>query len=360
MKRRLSQLARLLPVVAARGLFVVTLRAADLGRALSLIRALGPALPLLLLPQIVAVSLDAFGWRIVFRNLGRAVGLRLLIAVRLAADAVFMSLPSGAVIAEALQPYLLRRRGGLPFEEAVVGVIARKIFIILSQGLFLGLSAAVAYPVLQRASQKAIGRPGLPLLLSFAAGLLVAIAAVLAAIFFYGQVAQRSRRALERLGLSWLRPWLERNAHRFGAADHYLARYFASGPAKLLVPLPAFLMMWVAKAFETWLFLRLLGSPVSFGAAMALETTIILVRVLVVPVPGGLGVQDLGYVLFMRALAVPDASTVGAALALLKRGKEIVWTAVGLTIFVSARRRGPLADMPGPGLTATPAADRKA
>jgi Lysylphosphatidylglycerol synthase TM region len=364
MKRRLAQLARLVPVVAAMALFVLTLRSADLGRALSLIRALGPALPLLLLPHIAAVALDAFGWQLAFHGLSRFVRLRLLVAVRLAADAVFMSLPSGAVIAEALQPYLLRRRAQLPFEEAVVGTVARKIFIILSQGLFLVVSSVVAYPALQSASQKAIGRAGLPALLLFSGGVLVAIATVLCAIFFYGKVAQRSRRALERLGLSWLRPWLERNAHRFGLADDYLARYLASGPARLLTPLPVFLAMWLMKAFETWLFLRLLGSPITLGAAMALETTIILVRVLVVPVPGGLGVQDLGYVLFMRAFAVADASTVGTALALMKRGKELFWTAIGLAIFVSTKRRGPLATepdatepMPGPLRSA---ADRNA
>jgi uncharacterized protein (TIRG00374 family) len=351
MKRRLSKLVRLVPVAAAVVLFVMTLRSADLGRALSLIRALGPALPLLLVPQIAAVSLDALGWHLAFRGLGRFVRVRLLVAVRLAADAIFMSVPSGAVIAEALQPYLLRRRGNLPFEEAVVGTVARKIFIISSQGLFLALSAAVAYPVLQRASQKAIGRPGLPALLLFSACVLVALATVLGTIFFYGKVAQRSRRALERLGLSWLRPWLERNAHRFGAADDHLARYFASGPARLLTPLPAFLGMWLVKAFETWLFLRLLGSPIALGSAMALETTIVLVRVLVVPVPGGLGVQDLGYVLFVRAFGVADATTVGTALALLKRGKELFWTAIGLAIFVSSRRRGPLKDdLPEAGL----------
>jgi len=350
MKRRLAQLARLVPVVIAVALFVLTLRSADLGRALSLIRALGPALPLLLLPNIAAVSLDAFGWQLAFRGLSRFVRLRILVAVRLAADAIFMSLPSGSVIAEALQPYLLRRRGHLPFEEAVVGTVARKIFIIFSQGLFLIVSAAVAYPALQRASQKAIGRAGLPLLLLFSGGVLVAIATVLGTIFFYGKVAQRSRRALERLGLNWLRPWLERNAHRFGAADDHLARYLSAGPTRLLTPLPVFLGMWLIKAFETWLFIRLLfwvqgrESPVDLGAAMALETTIILVRVLVVALPGGLGVQDLGYVLFMRAFAVPDASGVGAALALLKRGKEIFWIAVGLAIFLSTRRHGPLTE----------------
>jgi uncharacterized protein (TIRG00374 family) len=345
MKRRLAQLARLVPVLAAVALFVLTLRSADLGAALSLIHDVPRlALPLLLLPQIAALSLDALGWQLAFRGLSRFVRLRVLVAVRLAADAVFMSLPSGAVIAEALQPYLLRRRGQLPFEEAIVGTAARKIFIILSQGLFLILSAVLAYPALQRASQKAIGRAGLPALLLLSGGILVAIATVLATIFFYGKVVQRSRRALERLGLSWLKPWLERNAHRFGAADDHLARFLTAGPARLLAPLPAFLAMWLMKAFETWLFLWVLKAPITLGAAMALETAIVLARVLVTPVPGGLGVQDLGYVLFMRAFGVPDPSTVGTALALLKRGKELFWTAIGLAIFVSTRRRGPLAD----------------
>lgn len=338
----LARLGRVLPPVVALALFVVAFRSADLGRAWSLIVGLGFALPLLLLPQGLSVGLDALAWRSVFRGLGRRVPLRTLFAARVGAETVFMSLPSGAIIAEALQPILLRRRG-LAFEEAVVGTLARKVFVILSQGLFLALSVAVGYDALQRASQKAIGRAGLPVLLMTASLVLVGTATVLGAIFFYGKVAQRSRRALERLGLSWLRPWLERNAHRFGVTDDHLARYFSSGWSRLAAPLPIFLVMWLSKAFETWLFVLLLGSPIGFGSAMALETTIILVRVLLVAVPGGLGVQDFGYVLFMRAFGVPDANTVGAALALLKRGKEIIWIGAGLPIFFSARRSGPLA-----------------
>jgi len=346
-----SRLAQVVPALAAVALLVATYRAADFGHAWAMILGLGFALPLLLIPQGVAVALDALGWRSVFRGMGRPVAFRALFETRIGAETVFMSMPSGALIAEALQPYLLRRRG-VPFEEAVVGTVARKVFIILSQGLFLAVSVAAGYDALQSASQKAIGRAGLPVLLLTASVVLVGVAAVLGAIFFYGQVAQRSRAALERLGLSWLRPWLERNAHRFGVADDHLARYVSAGWTRLARPLPVFLAMWLAKAFETWLFVRLLGSPIGFGSAMALETTIILVRVLIVAVPGGLGVQDLGYVLFIRAFGLPDASTVGAALALLKRGKEIIWTIAGLPIFFSARRRGPLA----PGNVTSPVA----
>jgi glycosyltransferase 2 family protein len=350
-KGPLAWLARVLPALAAIALLIMTFRSADLGRAWGLILGLGFALPLLLIPQGVAVALDAAGWGSVFRGLGRPVPFLSLFEARVGAETVFMSMPSGALIAEALQPYLLRRRG-VRFEEAVVGTMARKVYIILSQGLFLAISVAAGYEALQRASKTAIGRAGLPVLLLTASLVLVSVATVLGTIFFYGKVAQRSRAALERLGLSWLRPWLERNAHRFGATDDHLARYFSGGWTHLARPLPIFLAMWLVKAFETWLFVRLLGSPIGFGSAMALETSIILVRVLIVAVPGGLGVQDLGYVLFMRAFGVPDASTVGAALALLKRGKEIIWTIAGLPIFFSARRRGPLT----PGNFTSPAA----
>ena len=342
MKRRLAQLARFVPALAALWLFVLTLRTADLGRALDLIGALGPALPLLALPQLLAACLDARGSWSIIASFGRRARWADLIGVRLAADAIFMSMPSGSLIAEALQPYLLRRRADVPTEQAVVATVARKIYVIFSQGLFLAVSVLVGHAALQAASRKAIGRAGLPALLLVAALVLLGLGTSLAAVFFYGKLAQRSRNVLTRLGLRWLRPWLERNAHRFGATDEQLARYFSSGPATLLAPLPAFLVMWLARAFETWLFLRLLGSPLGFGAAMALETTVLLARVLFVPVPGGLGIQDLGYVLFLRAFGLPDAITLGAAFVLLKRGKELVWTACGLFLFYRTPSHPPL------------------
>jgi hypothetical protein len=55
--------------------------------------------------------------------------------------------------------------------------------------------------------------------------------------------------------------------------------------------------------------------------------------------PAGLGVQDLGYVLFLRALGVADPLVTGAAFSLIKRGKEALWIAVGYACLLSSRRR---------------------
>jgi hypothetical protein len=58
-----------------------------------------------------------------------------------------------------------------------------------------------------------------------------------------------------------------------------------------------------------------------------------------VPVPAGLGVQDLGYVLSLRAIGIPDAATVSAAFVLLKRGKDVFWILVGFLLLGAGERR---------------------
>ena len=87
-------------------------------------------------------------------------------------------------------------------------------------------------------------------------------------------------------------------------------------------------------------FLRLVGVSIPLAAAMVIETALILVRALAVPVPAGLGVQDLGYVLSLKALSVPDPTTVGAAFVLLKRGKDAFWIAAGFVLLSLGRSKG--------------------
>ena len=106
---------------------------------------------------------------------------------------------------------------------------------------------------------------------------------------------------------------------------------------------------WFLRAVETWLFLRLVGVDVPLPAAMVIETALILVRAMAVPVPAGLGVQDAGYVLCLKALGVPDATTVGAAFVLLKRGKDLFWILLGFLLLGVGRRRGEAALAPRPG-----------
>jgi uncharacterized membrane protein YbhN (UPF0104 family) len=152
------------------------------------------------------------------------------------------------------------------------------------------------------------------------------------------RLADRTRAFLVRVGSRWLGPWLERHALRFRSADESLLRFFEKERGALVTPLLLYSAGWVVRGAETFLFLGLLGAGVSFTTALVVETAIIVVRSVAVPVPAGLGVQDVGYVLFLKALGVPDATTVGTAFVLLKRGKDLFWILVGFALLALGER----------------------
>jgi hypothetical protein len=312
-----------------------------MSRAFALVASLGWKIPLLILPTLVATLSETLGWWLAFPRLDFRPRFRPLLAVRLMTDAVMLGLPSGSLISESLQPYLLKRRCGVPFEIGIIAGFGRKFLVVLSHGLFLGLSVFLAWPLLQAASRAAIGRGGLPLLLLAGAAVLVGVASASVALGVHGQVADKVRRVLNRLGGRWIGNWLERNALRFQAADRHLATFFTEKPAGLVPPVLCYLFSWFSRAVETLVFLHLIGVDVKLAAAMVMETSLILVRAMAVPVPAGLGVQDAGYVLSLKGLGIQDATTVGAAFVLLKRGKDLFWIAFGFLLLAIGGDRRP-------------------
>jgi len=339
MKRLLHHASQLLPALLALALLAWVLRSADIGRALELVRALGPWLPLLLVPNLFAILTEAGGWWLSFDRLGARPRFRGLVSVRVIGDALMLGLPSGVVLSETVQPWLLKRRCGVPTEHGIVATVARKFFVVVSHGLFLAVATILAWPLLERSSRGAIGRVGLPVLLLVVALVLVAVSLLLVTATALGQVADRLRRGLDRFVGRWMGSWLERNALRFQRTDDALARYFQK-PWGLLPSVLLYILGWFIRSLETLLYLRLVGVDVPLSAAMVIETALILVRALAVPVPAGLGVQDLGYVLSLRALGVPDPTTLGAAFVLLKRGKDAFWIAAGFLLLGLGRRAG--------------------
>jgi uncharacterized protein (TIRG00374 family) len=348
MKRLLRHASRLLPVLLSLGLLAWVLRSADVSRALGLVDSLGIRLPLLLLPNLVAVLAETTGWWLSFARLGGRPRLPSLLAVRVMVDALMLGVPSGSVTSETVQPYLLKRRCGVTTETGIVATVARKFFVVISHGLFLAVATVLAWPALEADSTAAIGRKGLPWLLLATSAVLVGAALALVVATAHGRVADRVHRVLDRLGGRWLGSWLEHNALRFRRTDDELAAFFRHEPAGLAPPIALYALGWLVRSLETWLFLRLVGVSIPLPAAMVIETALILVRAMAVPVPAGLGVQDAGYVLCLKALGVPDATTVGAAFVLLKRGKDVFWILLGFLLlgFDRRRREAALAPMP--------------
>ncbi len=77
----------------------------------------------------------------------------------------------------------------------------------------------------------------------------------------------------------------------------------------------------VSGSFEVWFALRLFGHPVSVPAALVLESMVQAVRHAAFAVPGGIGVQEAGLVLFGQAFGVDAQSALAVSMA--KRMREI-------------------------------------
>jgi uncharacterized membrane protein YbhN (UPF0104 family) len=125
----------------------------------------------------------------------------------------------------------------------------------------------------------------------------------------------------------------------FDATDTALVRFFRAPWRQLLPPFCGYVALWLLEAAETYLLLRLLGAEVTWQAAFCMEALLSFLRAVVSLLPAGLGVQDLGYLVFLRALAIVDAPNVAAAFALLKRGRELIWIVVGYACLADKTRR---------------------
>jgi uncharacterized membrane protein YbhN (UPF0104 family) len=328
---RATAILRWLAAIVAACVFVRVLSNADLDRALSLIGRIGPAVALIALPYLLVIGFDALAWKWLLRIVGRDLGFGRLLAVRLSTEAVLLSFPGGALLAEGLKPLLLAR-DGVPYAETTATLAAKKVLLVGTQSLYLATAAILGWNVL------ATIRPQLPLAVLLTALVLAIAASAMLLIFLHGSLGARSHRLLERLPSARLRAWLEVRRSGFAAADTHLATVFGAHVTELSRAAGPYFLSWLAESLESWTILHLLGVSLDFTQVLAFEAVVSLLRSLVFFVPAGLGVQDAGYMTALGALAIRDPIDVGAAFVLLKRAKEVFWIVTGYGVLFFVRR----------------------
>lgn len=294
----------------------------------------------LTLPGLAALSSETRGWRSALASLGHRVAYPMLLRVRLSAEALAQTLPLGTVWCESIKPALLARHCRLPATVSIGAMVARKYILLASQSAFLLIVFCVSFAPLRAASASMIGHAGLEWLPLAVAVALALGAVALRTTFTRGAIAERVFRLLERLPIAALRRCVTGRRSAFVESDREIARFFALPSRSHARAAVWVLVAWFLESVETWLFLRALGADASLPTAMAIESLAVLIRHIFVLLPAGLGAQEVGYVALMAATGVGDASF-AAAFALLKRGKELVWCAVGYGFLLGDRMPTP-------------------
>jgi len=305
---------RLVPLLGVAGLLLLTGLIAHTGWP-ALRQALAHAgWPLLLLvpAHLLPLALDTQAWRVLLGPVdpNRGAGFGFLLWVAAVREAVARLLPAAGVGGEVVGIRLSRMR--IADTTAVAATVIVEVLITIAvQYLFCGLGIVLMLHVTPGASQVWTLSAGLALSLPlpFFAYLLLRHGAVFArieqwAIQLFGD---QGRLAFPLNGVQ-----LDAGLHRLFAQPGRLAQALLWQFAGYLVG-----------SLETWLALALLGHPASLEAALAIEALTQAMRHATFMVPGGLGVQEAGVVLFGHLAGVGGEAAL--ALALVKRAREILF-----------------------------------
>jgi putative membrane protein len=295
---------------------------------LAQLRTLSWRWPLLLLPHTSVAVLDAAGWRYAFP--GRLPPLPLLVAVRLAGEAVNVTTPTATLGGEPIKAWLMTR-ARVPLEEGLVSVVIAKTALVVSHVGFLAAGLAVAF---WRAPAPS------PLLTVMAT--LTGVGVVAVAGFVWAQ--QRGLFGASSRALGWLGLGGGAAGHLLRLDDHVRA-YYRGQPGRFGLSLLFHFLGWVTGSLEVWLALAVLGSPVSFATAVVVESFASAIRSATFLIPSSLGVQEGGFVGIFVGLGL--GAEAGLAFGVIRRVREAVWAALGYGLLVAWR--GARGAAPGAG-----------
>ncbi|SMF01871.1 conserved hypothetical protein [Tistlia consotensis] len=309
---------RLLFLLIGAALFGFLLWSTDLGSALGYIGDLGWGLLPVLTIYVGAFAVDTLSWQLV---LGPA---RLdwswfaeLWKIRLVGMAVNQVTPVVGLAGEPLKAMLLKRRLGIGYREGGASLFVAKtanlvaLVVFLTGGVLLALAGGRLPPDYRVAVAVGLGV------------LVVGIGAVFA--------AQRLRAASRLGGLVGRARWGRRLVHlleSLEAFDDHLVEAYTTQRRRFLLATLLTLVNWALGAVELYAILRFMGEPVSLAYAWSLQSVVELVRAATFFIPASLGAQEGILVLMLAPLS--GGASLGLAVALIKRFRELLWIGAGL------------------------------
>jgi len=270
-----------------------------------------------LLPLVV----DAAAIHVLFAP-GERTSLREAVLVRWIGESANSLMPAGQLGGPALMIRQLHQRG-VPLQAAVAQITVSTTLQTLAQVLFALLGLAL---VGARASQSIRG----PLLIASAV-----LAVPMVSFYFVQRRGLFSKLLQAAARFSGKQHWL-RLMSRAEAIDAALQRTYERWP-QVMGSLGWSLLGWLVGTGEVFLILHLVGSPVSWGDALVLESLGQAIRGAAFAIPGSLGVQEGGYLLLAPLAGL--APEVALALSLAKRAREVLLAVPGLVYLHLSERR---------------------
>ena len=314
---------RLLLALAGLVLFGWFVHRAGVGEISRAFANLGWWTPLALLPFLAVTMFDTLGWRFAFGQEGtHGVRYPRLVQIRWAGEAINSILPSAYIGGEAAKVQLLRRRGVPPMAGAS-SVVAGKTAQVVAQVIFIGLGAFLGSANLPPDSP---GRTAM-VWVTVIAALIVATLFWLQKRGVFTMLLTLSRKVGLRIRA------LNDRAEKLRTLDHRIFDFYRNQRGSFLLSFAAYFAGWITDTLEILLVSYLLGMPVAWPEAIAIEAFISVAKAMGIFIPGALGVQESGFVFLFLLFGLPAA--LGVSYAIFRRGRELIFATIGGTMLYS-------------------------
>lgn len=284
---------------------------------------------LLLVPlQLLPMSFDVMGWRVLIAAPARLGRLFSIACIR---QAINRLLPVASVGGEIVAVRLLRL-DGVAGITAAASVIVELMLGLVAQYLFVALGVLCLF--------LRVGNAGPRVLQALLLGLAVSLPPLILMIIVlrHGRIFLRIERAARRFLGGWLSD--EFMADQGARLDDEVRGIF-TGSMRAGRSLLWQLGGYIVGAAEVWFALRWLGHPVGVADALVLESLTQAAKSIFFMVPAALGVQEAG--LMGVGLLLGLTSDVALALSLAKRMREVVFGVPALLAWqwLEVARRAP-------------------
>lgn len=298
------------------------LNSIGLGKIWGNLERLGWQMLLVPLPFMLVYMIDAWAWIIAFGR--QRIGLRYftMLRIRWAGEAINYILPTAYVGGEAVKVYLLHKRGVSPTVGGAAAVVSKSCQT-LAMVIFIACGAVAALPYLPAGSPAKQG-------MFTVAGLAIAGAGLLFWMQRRGVFATLLA-LVDRLGVKIQS--LEKQRAHFMEMDDGVRRFYREERSSFFGSTFVFFLGWMADTLEILLVAYLLDVPMDWQQAFALEAFIAVAKAVGMFSPGSIGVQEIGVVFLFTLFGLPE--DLGAAYALIRRGRELVFGLIGWSFIVA-------------------------
>uniref|UniRef100_Q3ARH9 Uncharacterized protein n=1 Tax=Chlorobium chlorochromatii (strain CaD3) TaxID=340177 RepID=Q3ARH9_CHLCH len=320
----------------------------DLQRSFALIADTGWYALLILLPFGALHLLETFAWQHLFPQTSGRVPFVRLLKIQIIAETVSMTFPAGVAVGEPLRPFLCHRLLGIPVPLGVASIAVRKLLLSVAQGVYTLVGSLFGFALLQQLSPTILRFNGLGyIMVTMGLSVLLLFLFVLI-LLLNGNVAEKVHSLLMRIPFEKVRQKLLAHEAGFLATDKALQAFRGNHHPRLWLVLLLYVTAWCMLALESYLILQALGIQIPFMQVLTIDVALTMLRTIFFFIPSGLGVQDVGYLLFFQALGIPEAVVVGGAFVLFRRLKELLWYALGYVLmFFSGIHLGDAASLQG-------------